>query len=293
MTVATTMERALSKAIKEKKAAEPQTFLEREFPDGPGVKLVRITVADAYELLTGDRNVDNRTISDDKVEQYARDILNDRWLLTGETIKISNDGFLNDGQHRLEAIIKAGKAIDGFIVYGVSRESRFAVDQGRTRGAGCYLQMEGIKNGNQMAGLARMAIAFEGTGGRAVKYSVAPTNAEVRDFVHKHRAELEAALAAGHKYSNLSRAFASRTMFAFWGYLFRDLGPVAAEYLWKIQSGDQISVGDTVFRVRERLAVMTNHSRHAQTEVVLRGWTFYRDGKRWRRMELTGDLPKL
>ena len=293
MTVATTMEAALSKAINVKKASDPKTFLEREFPDGPGVKLVRVTVADAYELLTGDRNVDNRTISADKVAQYARDIVNDRWILTGETIKVSNDGLLNDGQHRLEAIIRADKAIESLVVYGVSRESRFAVDQGRTRGAGCYLAMEGIKNGNQVAALARMAIVYEATGGRAIKYAQAPTNAETRAYVHQHFAEIETAMATATKHTSLSRMFAGRTMFAFWSYVLRNHGPVAAEYLFKVQTGDQITIGDTVCRVRERLSAMTRQSRHAQTEVVLRGWTYYRDGKPWRSMNLSGDLPKL
>lgn len=293
MTVASTMEQALSKAIKEKRATEPLSFLEREFPDGPDAKLIRMTVEDAYYWLTGDRNQANRPLSPRKVDEFARDIQNDRWKITGDTIKISNDEKLNDGQHRLEAIIQADKPIETFVVYGVSRESRFAVDQGRLRGAGCYLAMEGVHNANNIAAMARLAMVYEATGGTQVRLQQTPTNAEVREYVHKHFDDLESAMAGASKHRSASSAFASRTMFAFWAYILRRLGPVALEYVFKVQTGDRISMGDTVWRVRERLAAMTNTSRHSQTEVVLRGWTFYRDGKQWRFMKLTGDLPKV
>lgn len=83
-------------------------------------------------------------------------------------------------------------------------------------------------------------------------------------------------------------------MFSFWAYLFRKQ-PKGLEYLEQIMTGTGIvSTSSPAYRVRERLAVQTRTSRHAQTEAVLRGWTFFRDGKEMQLLKITGsDLPKL
>lgn len=289
------MEQAIRSADKAKIEVEPASFLERHFPGGPNIKrpkLVRITVADAYELLTAGRNPDNRPISAYKVAQFADDIGTGDWQVTGDTIKITAAGLLNDGQHRLEAIIKADRSIETFVVYGVSRKSRFAVDQGRIRGAGCYLGMGGMSYPDQVAAVTRMLIEFEKSNGRSIKREYSPTNAAIMKFVAVNGDAIKDAIASAAKFRNVTRGIATVTMFAFWTYLFRD-NPVGLEYIWKVQTGDKISIGDTVFRVREKLASLTNQSRVRQTEVVLRGWTFYRDGKPWKAMHLNNELPKI
>lgn len=48
----------------------------------------------------------NRNVSASVINKYARDMLAGRWQLNGQTIKISKDGQLLDGQHRLEAAKK-------------------------------------------------------------------------------------------------------------------------------------------------------------------------------------------
>lgn len=52
-------------------------------------------------------NVNNRRISRDNVNLFAREIRNGEWRFNGEAIKFGKDGRLLDGQHRLLAVIAA------------------------------------------------------------------------------------------------------------------------------------------------------------------------------------------
>src|SRR2546421_12710041 len=42
----------------------------------------------------------NRPLKHAKVKQYARDLSNNSWALTGDTIKFGSDGMLRDGKNR-------------------------------------------------------------------------------------------------------------------------------------------------------------------------------------------------
>ncbi len=91
-----------------------------------------ITPAMAKEYLL--KNVDNyRKIQRSKVSRYADDIKKGQWALNGETIVFGEDGMLKDGQHRLAAIIMAGKPVKTLVVRGVADEvSIFNVGTMRT-----------------------------------------------------------------------------------------------------------------------------------------------------------------
>jgi hypothetical protein len=52
-------------------------------------------------------NKQNRDLKPARLARYTRDMANDRWLPEGEPIRFDEDGRLADGQHRLEALIRA------------------------------------------------------------------------------------------------------------------------------------------------------------------------------------------
>lgn len=54
-------------------------------------------------------NVKNRKLKDDSGNLYARDIKNGNWLVTHQGVAFNDRHELIDGQHRFEAVIRAGK----------------------------------------------------------------------------------------------------------------------------------------------------------------------------------------
>ena len=107
-----------------------------------------------------ERNSDNRPIRAEgakrSVAAYADAMRRGEWLQNGEAIIVSRDGALNDGQHRLNAVIRSGRTVEMMLTFGVDRDSRHTVDQGSARTPGHILSMHGEKSANQLA----TAIAF-------------------------------------------------------------------------------------------------------------------------------------
>src|SRR5215469_10043868 len=109
-------------------------MLNEMFQDEPTklqVEQVWITPERAAKLL--ESNTHNRGDKEKKVNQYAQDMLNGKWRLNGEAIKISKSGFIADGQNRLMACVKAGVAFETLIVFNVDDEAQEVMDTGAAR----------------------------------------------------------------------------------------------------------------------------------------------------------------
>lgn len=103
---------------------------------------------EAQTLL--EKNIsENRSVRKAQVLRYANDMKGGRWKTnTGETIKITNDGTVVDGQHRLLAVIKAGVEIEFEVAFNVSSDTFDVLDTGCTRTAGDSFKVSGIRNAN-------------------------------------------------------------------------------------------------------------------------------------------------
>lgn len=90
------------------------------------------------------KNIGNRKISKKAVNKYKRIIKSGSWKLNGETIAFYKSGRLKDGQHRLTAIVEAGRGIWSVVVRGVDDEDVIG-DRGVTRTVGNILEMAGYE----------------------------------------------------------------------------------------------------------------------------------------------------
>lgn len=118
-----------------------------------------ITVKKAQDMLKK-MNV-NRPLSRSRIDQYARDMLNESYVFTGEAIKVDVNGFLIDGQHRLHAIIRTGVPQKMLVVRGLPPESQDYMDIGRMRNVGEILHFKGETNGPLIGAIARNIFRIE------------------------------------------------------------------------------------------------------------------------------------
>lgn len=157
------------------------------------VQLESITPELAEKWL--ESNTNNRGLRDQAVLQYARDMLLDRWMLTGETIKFDKNGTLLDGQHRLAAIIKCNRTVEMFVARGLDSDTQKVMDTNLKRSTGDMLKLAGYQNHMQLAAVARLAMTYQ-TGvvppRRKSTASNAPTHLEVSEFVEKNPEIVEA-----------------------------------------------------------------------------------------------------
>lgn len=129
-------------------------------------------------------NVNNRRISRDNVNLFAREMRNGEWRFNGEAIKFGKDGRLLDGQHRLLAVIAADKPLTTLVIRGLEDETQQTMDSGKTRTLGDVLTLRGEKNSTQLASLARAVYLADQLGMEAAAQNdLKPTRGEIISFI--------------------------------------------------------------------------------------------------------------
>jgi hypothetical protein len=239
------------------------------------------------------KNDHNRNIRPAKLAQFAADMRKGRWAFNGEPIILAKTGELNDGQHRLSALVDANVTIPLVIVFGVERDTRTTVDQGAARKASDYLHMEGEKNAATLAGLVRLSIAYERSGYDSIMNSNLVTNAEVLARARSDELAKEAAEFAQGT-ARVASAFASPSVIGFCYYTFAVESSVEAkDYMTQVCGGEGLKRSDPAYAVRERLLSLGQRNREMRTEIIFRGWNAYRRGGTLTIAKVLGNLPVL
>lgn len=105
------------------------------------VVIQEITPELAEEWLK--KNIFNRKMSDRLVLTYVEAMKAGEWRLNGETIIFDWDDRLQQGQHRLQAVVDSGTTIWSVVVFGAEPEAIFTLDGGRKRTTGDALRLIG------------------------------------------------------------------------------------------------------------------------------------------------------
>ena len=119
-------------------------------------KVELITPSLAAEYLK--MNTDNyRTPSNSLINAYAEDMRTGNWENNGEPISFRENGTLFNGQHRLQAVIKADTAVSFLVVRGIPNEVKIA-DWGKTRTINSWGKQEGLVVSAAIIGTSRIII---------------------------------------------------------------------------------------------------------------------------------------
>lgn len=254
------------------------------------VETTTMTPGLAGELLR--RNHDNRDIKQTKAQHFVSDMIGGRWAFNGEPIIVADDGSLNDGQHRLQALVEANVTLPMVVVFGVTRDSRVTIDQGSARSAGDYLSMSGQIYAKNAATAAKFIIAFERSEGRNISARSKITNAEI---VARVRADPEIVASAqyAHKHLKSYRHLVSHTVMATCHYLLSGIDARdAVEFLDQCGLGENIRRGYPAYAVRSAF-VAEKRERNDAMEVIFHGWNKFRSGGDLKLIRVNGSFPAL
>jgi hypothetical protein len=105
-------------------------------------------------------NTGNRKVTRRKLEVLARQMSDGEFENTGEPIIISAEGILNNGQHRLMAVLEAGAVVDMDVRFGIPRRVFTKTDTGAPRTGGDVLTIAGTAHGGQVASAVRLVVLY-------------------------------------------------------------------------------------------------------------------------------------
>lgn len=272
----------------------------------PFTEIMVIGPSMAMAMLERNPADENRKLSQSRVALYAADMAAGRWQgLNGQTIVISRDGYLNDGQHRLSAVVATGGNIPFTVVFGVERETRLTLDQNKARTPGDYLGMSGITNANKVAAVANILYAYESGALRHIKgnagqafgvRNTAPTKALLHDYAVKRLDQIKHALRLVDSHLARSICVDSRLAAAY-VIIENAAGETdATAFFERLVSGENLSRNNPILAARNRLMAereLRQNSPAKVIEIVARAWNSYRRGQPMTRLSLNGTFPKV
>ena len=240
-----------------------------------------ISPAQAKEFL--ERNPHNRPLSEFTVRRYADDMQNDRWNSSnGETIKVSLNGDLVDGQHRMAALIRANRPVAMLVVRGIDPIAFKTIDAGKTRNLKDTLSLEGYKKVDILASAGRMSYNYIA----GVTYNYSPTPSTTEEFIRAYPYLGELAKKLGnHSHNRFPKSALTAVLFL--ANDNRQLDSELKTFIEGLMYGQGLWKGDARLTLREwmnnqqitktgrRVGVRTN----LVFSAIARAWNAFASGK--------------
>lgn len=145
-------------------------------------------------------NTDNRPMRKLRIQRFAKIMKEKRWVLIAQGISFSRAGELNNGQHRLSAIIEARVAVRMNVTFGEDAAAKIATDTGAGRNGADALWVGGHKNVTKLQSAARLIWNIE-RGSAKGGFSV--ENDELVRFVKRRPQIVESVNAAESVYRDV------------------------------------------------------------------------------------------
>lgn len=262
-------------------------------------QFIEITPSIANYMLQ--KNPDNRDDKSFLVTRIANTIENDTFECNGESVVISSCGHLNDGQHRLMAVVRTGKSIKTLVAFGLPRATRESIDSTQSsRSAADYLKMQGVSNPGDVSRIASVLRLVDVQG--SYVGSMIQLSTETAAYGLEHLEEIEAATkvvtkAGGRSLLNYQSICALYVLFS------RAAGEdLARQFIMRLQSGAGLAATSPIYVLRERLlrakisARSTGFGKHyinEMMELIIRGWNHWRAGTSASRMLVMGTWPEI
>lgn len=238
----------------------------------------------ASELLK--RRPPNRPISKARVRLMIEDMRAGRWVGNGETIILTEDLQVLDGQHRLQAVMESGCTVTFLVVVGVPASAMPSIDQGKSRSGADTLTAASISQAKQVAAVARWVWRYQHESMRQV--TVPLRNPDLPAFVEAHPG-LHSALSWGSALQPILPASCGSAFY--WLFAQKDAA-LAKEYYSALRSGVGLEAGDAALEVRQRALKERGAMRHGavvgRAALLVLGWGCrrtrkpYPSGLHWR-----------
>jgi hypothetical protein len=243
-------------------------------------------------------NPDNRNLRPTKIAQFVKDMRHGRWQNNGESIIVAQTGELNDGQHRLMAIMQSKLPQKLLVAFGYSRETRQTTDIGAARTTGEHLHMQGMAHAPLVAAAAKLILSYEQAGGRGVGRVSTITSLEQQE-----RSTQDVLLQELAHYCDKHRVpFIRPSLTVATFYILSRVAPLEAkQFMDGVLNGTNLTANDPAYLARDRLmrawtnkAVSSKRLTDSEVmETLFRAWNYFAEGKTAQKIQIMGSLPVL
>lgn len=174
------------------------------------VQTVKISPKRAAAWLEKSGARTQRSLSQRRVEKIAHAISEGQWRMTHQAIALNAKEEVLDGQHRLHAIVRAGRTVEALVAFDTPDETFEVIDSGAARSTADAVKIAGYSSPNVAAATVRSLLTYNQIAGTTDEWRVAhgrTTTTDVLDYLAGPDGDLVyAALQRGARVANsLSR----------------------------------------------------------------------------------------
>lgn len=263
--------------------------------------VVVITPEKAQKML--EKNTSNRPVSPSNLKFLCQQLRNDKWMLNGESVKLSKTSKILDGQHRLMACVKENKSFETLLTTGINEESMHTMDTGKNRSASDVLSLTyGGKYNALTSSIIRFVIYFN-----YGKYSInsgaknldIADNTDILRFVELHPDIFDFASMINSFFYKSDKVLTKQLVGGIWWILSKQKGApkeVISKFFNQILFGDNLDRDSPVFLFRKRLIeikMKTAVYKPTMKQLIwttFKVWNYYNSGKKVNRLRLTDDV---
>jgi hypothetical protein len=254
------------------------------------VQISQVTMTPEWASQILDHNTRNRAARPLRVKRIADDIASGRWMLTPQTVSIASNGTLLDGQHRLMAVVQAGRSVEMMLATGCPSECFAAIDTGDSRTPGDILKIEGASNYNTVAAIIKTVHLYNKYPGNSWTGPLA--NLSKQEIAEYYRADPDGWERAAKFAISLQKSPCVQvTAIGAFNYLYSSAGFASSpsgddekfsqEYLQLYCTGEMLSAGNPILAFRNWQAVYWKVAqvKKVQTQLAchIKAYRYWRD----------------
>lgn len=258
------------------------------------LKLVDVTPDMAHKLLK--LNTGNRPLDIRRAFKIAEAINRGEWQLNGDTIRLSQNGVLLDGQHRLKAIEISGKTVQSYLIENLPDDVFKTIDtNARARGAGDVLAIKGEKYYKLLASTCRLFFLYK-KHGNPLATNEYPTAQQIEKIIEDHPKIRDAVEIFGSGSSWLTR-YVNGSIGSFCYFVFSEKYPEQTKkFFEQLETGAGLNQNSAVLRLRDRLYFdasdkVNTMSKKYRIALIFKAFRFFLENKEVKNLSvrLEGD----
>jgi hypothetical protein len=245
-------------------------------------KKVLITPDLAKSML--EKNSNNRGVKIPVVLRYANDMIKGNWNEeTAEMIKITDEGDIVDGQHRLMAVVKSNKSVFFYVAYGLDKSTFKYLDTGVSRSAGDVFKIDGIKNYYTIASIISAFHVLKKVAGINVQKNNKLTNSELLEVYYENPEFWQfIARKADVWYDGFAKILSKSSLGAFFATFHKINSDDAENFMNQLCLGLNVK-NKTIELLRKRLIqeklATKKTTPYIRNSMILKTWNLYRKGE--------------
>lgn len=214
----------------------------------------------------------NRRLSNPTVTRLAGVILRGEWMADcTDAIGLDTDEGVVNGQHRLNAIITADRAVHALVLRNVNPDVIKIIDQGMHRTFGQLLEMNGYDYANYIATAVEWVYKMTNDYERSQPSAAKATVPQLLDVFNEHPKVINSFDPA---YAAWSTTRVDRSMLIAYHYAFASVDPEAADLFFEqLATGIGVAADSPVYSLREKyLGEQAKADGKKEQKYVLAAW---------------------